>query len=289
VALLDPPGILPTAMWAVSRALLTEAKPIHNDVLRATVSPEALRKTDTFDFAIQGLRELRLIQIQEDSVALTDDVRKAKPSGFASFAGILRDAAFAEDGNRDIAANREQRGPRDLTRALCWFLSQDPLAGPLTWAEVQQRQANALPDSAGPAVINDTRWNMLTHWAPALGLAESPLTRTTGLVPDVTRAVRASIRDLGNGTTTTAAAFVGRVKARLPVLVDGRWATELGITTTDTLDASTSHALLRLHDEGWLRLDREADAASVTVLQDPDGVDGHRVVSHITYLGNPDA
>ena len=289
MALLDPPGILPTAMWAVTRALLSDSKVMEQAALKRLVSPDGLPKLDTYSNAVQGLRELALVRLDGSAIALAERVRVAKPSDFESFSAFLRSSVFALDANIDLALNREQRGPRDLTRALCWFLTQDPLGEPLTWAIAQGRQTNALPKSAGLAVINDTRWNMLTHWAPALGLAEMPLSRAAGLIPDATRAVRAILREREVGQTVTADAFIADVKTHLPVLMDGQYAGALGMHTTDSLDAVTSHALLRLHDEEWLRLDRAADAASVTVLKDADGADGHRVISHVTYLGSPDA
>jgi hypothetical protein len=224
---------------------------------------------------------------------LTQPLARAAADDFAAFAAELRAAALALDANTGIGDNDEQRGPRDLTRALVWFLTLDPLGEPLAHRDVERRQEGALPERVGLPFRNDTRWNSFTYWGPALGLVSQPLLATSGarrLIPDPTGAVRQVALSTWNaGERLRVRSFVERLLGELPVLPGGAHARVLGVAhDPDRLDPATSFALLCGNHQGWIRLERAADSADSLLVVDPDAPGGTRVVTDITILGAAD-
>jgi hypothetical protein len=296
MALLNPPGILPTAMWAVAR-LVADGRPMNIKQAQALLSPTPLRGREdgtAFELAVDSLRELGLLRAERDGVLqLRGPLAPAAADDFAAFAADLRAAALAPDANTGIGDNDGQRGPRDLTRALVWFLSLDPLGEPLAHRDVERRQQGALPQRVGLPFRNDTRWNSFTFWGPALGLVTQPLLATTGprrLVPDPTGAVRqVMLSSWKVGDRPRVRSFVERLLGELPVLPGGAYARALGIAhDPDRLDPATSFALVCGNHQGWLRLERAADAADSLLVVDPDAPGRTRVVTDITILGAAD-
>ncbi len=296
MALLNPPGILPTAMWAVAR-LIADGRPMNVKQAEALLSPASLRGGEdgtALILAVDPLRELGLLHVERDGVLqLTRPLAPAAADDFAAFAAELRTAALAPDGNTGIGDNDEQRGPRDLTRALVWFLTLDPLGEPLTFEDVEQRQQSAFPERVGPPFRNNTRWNSFTYWGPALGLVSQPLLATSGarrLVADPTGAVRQVVLSAWSpGERPRVRSVVELLLDDLPVLPGGAYAHALGVVhDPERLDPATSFALLCGHYQGWIRLERAADAADSLLVVDPDAPGRTRVVTDITILGAAD-
>jgi len=292
MALLNPPGILPTAMWAVAR-LVADGRPMNIEQAEAVLSPASLRGgedgTDVKE-TVRALREIGLLRPERDGVLqLTRPLAPAAADDFAAFAAELRAAALAPDLNTRIGDNDEQRGPRDLTRALVWFLTLDPLGEPLALRNVEQRQQGAFPERVGLPFRNDTRWYSFTYWGPALGLVNQPLLATSGprrLLPDPTGAVRQVVLSAWTaGDRPRVRSFVERLLGELPVLPGGAYARALGVAhDPERLDPATSFALLCGHHQEWIRLERGADAAGSLLVVDPDAPGRTRVVTDITIL-----
>jgi hypothetical protein len=293
MALLNPPGILPTAMWAVTR-LIADGRPMNIKQAEALLSPTPLRGggdgTDVKE-TVRALREIGLLRPERDGILqLTRPLAPAAADDFAAFAAELRAAALAPDLNTGIGDNDEQRGPRDLTRALVWFLTLDPLGEPLAHPDVERRQKGALPKQVGLPFRNNTRWNSFTYWGPALGLVNQPLLATGGprrLIPDPTGAVRQIVLSLWRaGDRPGVRSFVERLLGELPVLPGGAYARALGVVhDPERLDSATSFALLCGHHQKWIRLEYAADAADSLLVVDPDAPGRTRVVTDITILG----
>jgi hypothetical protein len=290
MALLNPPGILPTAMWAVVRLLAAAPGPMPVEQARALLSPPALEDAgdhSMFKLALGALSDLELVQIGDGAIQLIEQPSEAAVADFRAFAALLRTDVLAPNRNTGLLGG-DQVGPRDLTRALVWFLAQDPMQ-PLTWDSVQQRQAGAFSAEVGVPFSNDTRWNAFTFWSRALGLASEPLlydgSGMRQLAPDPTPAVRHCLSAWPIGARIPVGEAIEGIRADLPVLPGGRYAGELGHShDPHRLDAATSWALLCGHDQEWIRLERRADAAQSMLLIAPGKTGETRLVTEISIL-----
>ena len=185
----------------------------------------------------------------------------------------LRDRVLAPELNSGIGDNSSQAGPRDLTRALAWFLSLDPATSALNWSQVQQGQLGALKPQVGPAIINPESWPSFIDWSTALGLSTAGLLDSDRLTPDCTAAVRQIMQSFWKlGETVPAVEALHVLRDALPVLPGGRYATAVGLVSPGDSAAgpALSFALLRGEDEKWIRLQRDADARQYLSIHDPE-------------------
>lgn len=167
---------------------------------------------------------------------------------------------------------------QDLAAALAWFLSQEVLDAPGTWEEtgralVQQGIQDALR-------FNDNRYNMFVYWSRYLGLANvlatpvSSVTSEERLAPDPTACLRRIVSELPvrNGDRLPAAEFLQRVSARCSLFEGGAIRSAMDARRAQAgrfLSATTSHALLRLEEEGVLRLEMLSDADALLLVDGP--------------------
>ena len=169
------------------------------------------------------------------------------------------------------AQNPDLEGPKDLVRAIAWFLTQDPFT-PYNWAAVAQFQRDAFGPGQALPLRNEYRWDRFGYWAPALGFAARPLAHVEGrspLLPDCTVAVRDTAWSLWNeGATVSAGEFVAQIVEALPVLPGGSYSRRLGLATPpgDRVSLALSNALLAGEEEGWLLLSNTSDATTIFLL-----------------------
>jgi hypothetical protein len=176
MALINVEASLPTPMWALTRFLLTNSGSAPRAMAESTVAPNGLQgagqpneQTDrTFGSAVSTLRELKLITDDDDCLKVTDMLREVAPDDFDAFTDMLRQRVLYSESNVGLATGTEQTGPKDLVRALTWFLTLDPLVG-YEWSAVEQLQVNAFPAEVGPAFVNAVRWNLFVYWEVAPG------------------------------------------------------------------------------------------------------------------------
>lgn len=282
MALLNVDAALPPHMWAVVRLLAMDKKSTPVEDVRQLLSPPSLvaggKQDKTFDQAVRTLRDLGILSgtRADDELALGDSARHLDGNDLAAFTAVLRAAVLAPERNTGLADSDDTIGPRDLTRTLVMFLSEDPLGTPLTWQDAQIAQSSAFKSDGGDPARNNTRWNNFAHWAPALGLGAKPLFPIGGqapLTPDCTGAVKQTVGYCWKvDERVNAVDLVRGVRAELPVLPGGRYADSLGMSSPgeSCADAVLSHALLRGEHEGWLRLERHADARRAISVVDPD-------------------
>lgn len=297
MALINTPASLPAPMWAVIRYLAAVKKPVPVSMARSVLSPSSLHKDDktdpTFDNAVRTLMDYGAVIETNDKLALSGGWTDLTGSDPGEFADKMRRAIFAPERNDRLAETDGQEGPRDLTRALCWFLTLDPMAPPLSFEDVEQQQRGALPARVGLPIRNDTRWGRFIYWGPMLGLAANALFpgegRSQRLVVDCTAAVRKTVSSLWNpGQTIEAAEAVAALRKALPVLPGGVYSLTLGLPiVAENVDAALSFALLCGHDQGWIRLERKADAPRAMQVMDPGLTSGARRVTHVTVLEAP--
>lgn len=303
MALINVDASRPDPMWAVVRLLAHSKKPVSLNSARALLSPPTLASpekddaSEMFNKAIKTLRELGLLHVHDS----TSELKLVGPAAlldgrdWAAFSAALRTAVLAPDRNSGLGDNEEQKESRDLTRALAWFLTLDPMEAPVAWEQAQKLRQNALKPEAGPAIVNAERWRPFGDWAPALGLAARPLLSGEGsspLTPDCTAAVRYVVQSLWKpGQQINAVAAVRSIREHLPVLPGGEYSRTLQLDNPGdrVAGAALSFALLRGSDEKWLRLELDSDAPLVLQVADPEQPSSPRYVSDITMQEVPSA
>jgi hypothetical protein len=299
MTLLNDPASLPLPMWAVVRFLMSAGGQCQEERARVLLSPASLLPDDrigkdvTFANAVRTLRDLGLITSDTEILSLTPPVRELASGDLAGFSDLMRKAVLDPGRNAGISENEDQTGPKDLVRALAWFLTCDAFT-PLGLAEVTQLQQGAFASRFPNPIVNDFRWNRFVYWAPALGFtARPPMDPERAgqrLVPDCTAAVRRVIlATWRKGQRVDAADVVDRIAEELPVLPGGQYSRSLGLhASLSDVSSSLSFALLCGHDQGWISLGRRSDAPRDVLLTDPDIASGFRRVSELTILGSLD-
>ncbi|MGA4792246.1 protein DpdG [Nocardia sp. AB354] len=271
--------VLPAPMWAIVRLLAVEKRSVRLDKARNMLSPGTVYPDDKlFEAALYGLTSLGLAKRSDDErLELTGRAKGLEETDYIGFISVLRQAVLAADLNSGLGDDDSQAGPRDLCRALCWFLAQDPSGESLNWAAAQQLQNNALKAEVGLVFSNNARWAPFMAWATALGFGAPALAIKPGtashIVADCTPAVRQTVLSLWKpGESVSAIELLHDLRKSLPVLPGGAYSLAVGLDYPgdDVAGQSLSHALLRGVDEGWLELQRFADAKQVLSVYDPD-------------------
>lgn len=156
----------------------------------------------------------------------------------------------------------------DLCRGLAWCLAQDIYNLPSVYKDVDN-VVRCQIEVGRFVFLNDTRWTGLRSWARYLGFATGT---GSGFLFDPTVVVRAQLKEvIQENESLTAAEFVSRLAARLPVLDKGIYRTEVEqalraqtwrAPATDHLSSSLSIALRRLQKQGTIALESMADAGT---------------------------
>lgn len=288
MALLNPPGSLPSEMQAIVRLLLSaQGHAMEKEDLTRLVAPPTLRShadggaTGAESETMVIARSTGIIQEHKGTVTLNAMVAKAVGKDFASarVRSVLRRLLCQEVGLDE--ARTSNSGGGDLARAAAWYLLQDPLAPPQRWGgpegvqELTQRQLSFVDR----VLENDTRWGALGRWMSYLGLAVHDHRDVSGratlqvLVPDPTAAVRDELPEIVTkvGTLQPMAEFLDKLSLVCPVLdggVYGRVIQEMLIADSlpqpaGVVSRSLSHALFRLNQAGSIKLHDQADAPKV--------------------------
>lgn len=301
MAVLNPPQILPNVAAVLFRTIrAADGFELTREDLERTVAPAALPRGEAaasgpgsrgLDDTLTACVVLGLLERDGDLVRLhpqlPDDVRDRRRE--PDLRRLLNDLVLAEELNFGLWESTE--GARDLTRALAWYLAQDPLRAPGAWNEpngvdvVQESQF-----AAGERVFsNDTRWGAFDRWCYFLGFGvRVPRENKNVLLPDPTQPIRDVLAEVVTGGRTEIAAFVEELGRRLPVLDSGAYRREVEarmrpdavIASTDQLSPSLAHALLRLRDERLLVIEDLADAPMKMRL--PEGFGPERTVTHVS-------
>lgn len=212
---------------------------------------------------------------------------------------LIRDLVLREALNHDLWASTE--GARDLTRALAWYLAQNPLQPPAPWNEpggvhiAEERQF-----ASGERIFaNDTRWEAFERWATFLGFAcRMPRGAKDVLVPDPTDVLRSIVPSVLTTERKEIGPLIEDLGSRLPVLdrgsyrrqVEARMKPQAVQGNADMLSPSLAHALLRLRDEQVIVLENLADAPLKVRLPDGFGRRQERTLTHASLpSGKPRA
>jgi hypothetical protein len=296
MVMINDPGSLPAPMWAVVRMFATAETELTKVSLQCLLSPPSISSGEggvekVVGWAIATLGDLGVVHADGDRIRLTAEANALAGGNIESMLDFLRTAIIAPDRNTELDTPN-QTGPRDLVRALVWFLTLDPLGQPMGWDEASRLQAGAFAEDIGLPFSNSVRWNRFFYWASVLGFASRHAflgeSRKQALVPDCSVAVRQTVRRLWPmGTRLGIYEFVEGVVEALPVLPEGRYGRELGVTADpDRLSRSLSFALLCGHDQGWITLGRKADSQHDLALVDPDLVNRSRRITDVEIHGS---
>ena len=162
-------------------------------------------------------------------------------------------------------------GDQELAYALAWYLAQDVLGAPGTWTTF----GASLAETGMNEVLrfNDNKYQMLSYWAPYLGLANtySIVSANAGadderMAPDPTSCLRRVLTSVlpANGQQMRLNDCMNAVGQRCPIFEGGSIRSaidDLGSPrATRHLSSTTSHALLRLVDEKVIELELRSDA-----------------------------
>lgn len=290
MTLINTGASFPSYMWAVVRLLL--ASPggrLDEKSAKLLLTPPALAtgENDEYDVAVKTLADLGVVTTLEETVELMPTARALSIDDVAGFNALLRRSALDQVRNAGLAESDDLAGPKDLVRALAWFLTRDPVM-PLGWDTVGHLQTGAFPSHLPPPFANGARWDRFVYWGPALGFAAQPLQGEGGaskLVPDCTVAVRETVLSLWKkGQSVSPSNAVDRIIAELPVLPGGAYSRSLGLTVGEGgVSLSLSSAILTGEEAGWITLDHQSDAQDVIFLD----AGGTRVaVSNLTINGS---
>ncbi len=287
MALINEGASFPSFMWAVVRLLLVLGGKADAESAKRLLTPPTLLSEEAKEFgmAVKSLADLGVVTDDGEAVELASAGRALSPDDVGGFNGLLRRAALDPARNGGLADSPDLDGPKDLVRALAWFLTRDPLESQ-GWESVAQFQRGAFASHLPPPFANEVRWGRFVYWGPALGFTAASLIPKEGamrLVPDCTVAVRDTVLALWKeGETIRASEAVDQILEALPVLPGGRYSRMLGLIPPDgQVAASLSNALLAGEADGWLAFSSPSDADNIFLM---DGADT-REVARITISG----
>jgi hypothetical protein len=300
MALLNPPQILPNVAQVLFRALqAADEFALSRDDLAKAVAPAALPRGEAarpghgskgFDDTLFACQTIGLFERDSDVIRLHPDLpdsardRRIRDSQLPS---LIRDLVLAESINRGVWDSTE--GARDLSRALAWYLAQNPLRPPGPWNEPAGVQAMEERQFTGGERVfsNDTRWGAFDRWATFLGFGRHlPSGGKDVLVPDPTDALRKELPSVLAAQRSEIGGVVDELGQRLPVLDGGAYRREVEARLTpdavqnsaELISPSLAYALLRLRDQHVIILEDLADAPLKMRL--PDGFGPERTITH---------
>jgi hypothetical protein len=314
MALLNPPQILPSVAWVLFRALqAADGFALPRDELAKSVAPAALPRgkdaapgpgTKGFDDTLTAGLMIGLFDRDDDTICL----HRGLPDGVLDqrrrdqqFRPLVRDLILRDAVNHGLWDSSE--GARDLTRALAWFLAQNPLRPPGPWNELDGADVAQERQFGTDEVVfsNDTRWGAFERWSKFLGFS-SHLPRGSGsrlpqdkdkdvLVPDPTEVIRHAVPSVFTAQRQEIGIVIEELGQKIPVLdggsyrreVEARMKPEAVRGTAEELSPSLTHALLRLRDERVIVLEDLADAPLKVRL--PQGFGPERTITHASALG----
>jgi hypothetical protein len=306
MALLNPPQILPAVARVLFRALQgADDFGMPRAELAKSVAPATLPRSEGaptgpgskgFDDTLTACLMIGLFDSKGDFISLHPDLpgqARDRRQHDHDLRSMVRGLVLREALNFGLWDSAE--GARDLTRALAWYLAQNPLNPPAPWNEAdgvdvaQERQFGA-----GERVFsNDTRWGAFDRWAVFLGFGHHlPRNGKDVLLPDPTEAVRHVIPSVLTRERREIGVMIEELGQRIPVLdggayrrdLESRMRPEAARSGGDLLSPSLAYALLRLRDEQLIVLEDLADAPLKIRL--PERFGPERTITHAS-LGSP--
>jgi hypothetical protein len=304
MALLYPPQILPGVARVLFRALQgADGFGLPRAELARSVAPAALPRKEGapvvpgskgFDDTLTACLMIGLFDGDGDVIRLHPDLpdhARDRRQRDQYLQPLVRDLVLRDALNYGLWDSPE--GARDLTRALAWYLAQNPLRPPAWWNEPEGADvAEDRQFGGGERVFsNDTRWAAFDRWATFLGFGRhQPHGMKEVLVPDPTDVIRHTIPSVLTARRLEIGVVIEELGHRIPVLdggtyrreVEARMKPEAVRSGPDLLSPSLAYALLRLRDERVIVLEDLADAPLKVRL--PERFGPERTITHASLL-----
>lgn len=306
MSLLNPPQILPAVARVLFRALqAADGFELTRAELAKSVAPTTLpRGNDSpsgpgsrgFDDTLTACLMIDLFDRDGEVIRLHTELpsqARDRREHDHHLQSVIRDLILRDVLNHGLWDSTE--GARDLTRALAWYLAQDPLKPPAPWNEpggvdiAQERQL-----AAGERIFsNDTRWGAFDRWATFLGFGRHlPRAGKTVLVPDPTEAIRHALPLVLTTERLDIAAAIKKLAERIPVLDGGTYRRDIEARMSpgafrsgdDLLSPSLAYALLRLRDERIIVLEDLPDLSLKMRL--PQHFGPERTITHASLASD---
>jgi len=308
MSFLNPPDILPQIAFSVYKYLLrNQGREPEEEVILTMFSPSTLRtRTQQSDedgrkeiraslkHTIKACLDIELFQRQQGTLCLNPNLPESalNPNkGETLFRRTLRCLILSERLNENLFGSGE--GPRDLVRALAWYLSQDLYSVPSRWEStssphiaksIQQLQTSQIGGKEKWIISNDTRWQSFMRWATYLGFAwHHTIGSGEAVVPDPTIAVADVLAQLQQPKSVrwTLPDLMRRLSTELPVLDGGLFRREVEghcksvvphDETSPICSWTMSHTLYSLEESGAIKMESLHDAAKIGLRNEEDKV-----------------
>ncbi|MBK9170710.1 MAG: hypothetical protein IPM24_25055 [Bryobacterales bacterium] len=262
--------------------------PMSDDALLELVSPSTLGSKDMAKKTLSRWKQIGAFEVDDKGrTNLTPRIRHLPTADIDAFRTAILDFVQAPENSPALVDGQddEQEASKasDLTRALCWALTQNPFTFPHVWSGVESLQNEQGVD---PKVfVNDTRWGGFAEWSLFLGFCAASQRQGISLNPSF--AVRVAAPRVIVSREVGVRDFVSGIARIYPVLDGGMYRTIVErqilrpwrTTQPHEISPSLSLALLTLEAEGFLHMELRSDAPS-SVLTGRRGREV-RIVSHI--------
>jgi hypothetical protein len=263
MSVLKEPYATPGRIRGVYRYVLhTPGRKVKREQLKNVMSPQALAKDDK--------EMIRKVVNETVKMGLFNEVDGILhfPENAPSYAiNVKNGDDLLPLWIADLFFSQENETNHDMLRLIAWYLSQNIYSAPEDKEQVDQALAAQIGESK-LGCTSDVRYGQFEYWSCFLGFAwKYNIGGKKKIISDPTAFIRKIISDLfADVSTLRMADFAQRLGKRCPVLEGGSIRETLNKTyqlerrPEQYFSSSTSHALLRLQEEGVITLNRKSDA-----------------------------
>lgn len=291
MSLLNQPFAMPSRVKGALELLLQErSQRIKRESAEALLSPSSLKGDEGAASRMNMIRRtidecvrLQLFIEDGDYLSINPDISELR--------GDSEDLSRSLPGTiLNLILDIRNTENQDLAASFAWYLGQDPLDPPATWAEFGETLNEQ--GAAESLKFNDTRYDNFAYWSRYLGVANMVSSPTSAgapeyrLFPDPTDCLRPIIHELlsANSGLLSIAECIQLLSVRCPLFEGGR-VREVMDNHSPTrqpkhLSATTSFALLRLEEEGMLAMQLKSDAKALILVDAAN----RRSVSEISLI-----
>lgn len=275
MALLNPPQVLPNVAHAIHKFLALHDTWVLDSELAEALVPFSDER-DVVHLTATACIDIGVLERSDHGLRIAQGTPGNVGSSQAHFRVLMRKQILAKERNGDLWAagphGPSQQGGRDFVRAIAWFLSLNTyeLSGRYDGKGMAVETLGIKEFGEVTPIVNAERWQNFVRWSVYLGFAAPfNIKRTQLILPDPTQAIRDLLPGAPGRSETPIESFVTWLAEQIPVLDGGTYRREVLARAKrepeppGQLSASLSHALLRLHEAGQIKLSSKSDAASL--------------------------
>lgn len=264
----------PSRVRAVYRFLLHSDKPkIKREDLEKSISPLSIQRENDEGYlsmvkeTIKEMIRMKLVdEDEEGNVFLGKDLPKEfkdKNTGNENLPFYISMLFF----------KKENEENHDFVRLAAWYLAQNFQQAPGNWEEFSKQ----LEEQIGPHKLecgNNSRYGQLEDWLVFCRFAIQYSVKGVGtrITPDPSLYIQTLLPQLFHDVRClTIGTLMERLSNLAPIFEHGTFRKELfekykvGNYGNNYISTVTSNALLRLHEEGFIKLERRADADTMII------------------------